>query len=487
MATPAHYRALREALAALPADVSNDAHGAYAPKLEDIYAPEAHAAALSPTSVIVQGARGAGKSFWAGVLGQPELRAAAATAYPRLGLDALEVQFGFTGLGGPEGIDRARLDELVPDGAQPADARLFWWATILRAIDRVTGRATNPEGPRRPLRDYLAQAADVEARDRTITDAATLLTQRGTTLVVVFDALDAAANTWPRRRLLLGALFEVVWALRAWRSIRPKVFLRPDQLDDDALQFVELPKLRSGAVRLTWTGTDLYGLLFARLALGEARASLKALLQPLGVDVPERVEIVSRRWPLVHDASLQKRVMVTLAGPYMGANYKKGHTYEWPITHLADAFDEVTPRSFLGLAIGAATHGQPPPDKVLTPDGIRHGLRLASTTRVDQLHQELPWIKGVLAPLDGLLLPQTDAGVVEAWKRAGTVAAVEASVAANGYLSPFPENTLISEPGLFQALARIGVMMRRKDGRIDMPDLFRVAARLLKKGGTAPA
>jgi hypothetical protein len=29
-------------------------------------------------------------------------------------------------------------------------------------------------------------------------------------------------------------------------------------------------------------------------------------------------------------------------------------------------------------------------------------------------------------------------------------------------------------------------MSRRKDGRIDMPDLFRVAAKLLKKGGTAP-
>lgn len=29
-------------------------------------------------------------------------------------------------------------------------------------------------------------------------------------------------------------------------------------------------------------------------------------------------------------------------------------------------------------------------------------------------------------------------------------------------------------------------MFRRRDDRIDMPDLFRVAARLLKKGGVAP-
>ena len=39
---------------------------------------------------------------------------------------------------------------------------------------------------------------------------------------------------------------------------------------------------------------------------------------------------------------------------------------------------------------------------------------------------------------------------------------------------------------VIEALKRIGVMFRRKDDRIDMPDLFRVAAKLLKKGGTAP-
>jgi hypothetical protein len=36
-------------------------------------------------------------------------------------------------------------------------------------------------------------------------------------------------------------------------------------------------------------------------------------------------------------------------------------------------------------------------------------------------------------------------------------------------------------------MERIGVMMRRRDERLDMPDLFRVAAKLLKKGAMAPA
>ena len=50
----------------------------------------------------------------------------------------------------------------------------------------------------------------------------------------------------------------------------------------------------------------------------------------------------------------------------------------------------------------------------------------------------------------------------------------------------FPTEERRQERELFEALERIGVMFRRKDQRVDMPDLFRVAAKLLKKGGMAP-
>lgn len=181
--------------------------------------------------------------------------------------------------------------------------------------------------------------------------------------------------------------------------------------------------------------------------------------------------------------------MSLLAGRYMAAGqfgYKKGNTYDWPLKHLGDAFDEVTPRSFLGLAIGAASYGQPPPQRVITPEGIRHGLRKASKTRVDQLHQEFPWIKGVLAPLAGLLLPEDEEAVFDVWKRASTVRLAIDDARDHRYLPPFPDVTAADERGLCTALERIGVMFRREDRRLDMPDLFRVAAKLLKKGGTAP-
>lgn len=474
--------ALRRAIAAFPRDVSADAHGVQAPTIDELYAPETHAAALDPAAPLVQGARGTGKSFWSGVLANDDLRLAAAKAYPRLGLDRLSVEFGFTGIGGSEGIDKDKLDSLVPDDADATRARIFWWCTVLHAIARSEGKGG-------PLGSFVSVAKDVEQREEVIEKASKRLSASNKTLLVVYDALDAVASTWPRRRMLTQALFEVVWSMRAWRNVRPKLFIGPDQLNEDALQFVELPKLRTGAVRLTWTGIDLYGLLFARFAQGEAAPAFDRVLKSLKLASATSPEILSRQWALGADEPSQRRVMAALAGPYMASGkhgYKKGHTYDWPLNHLADAFDEVSPRSFLALAIGASEFGSAPSNRVFSPEGIRHGLRLASQIRVDQLHLEFKWIKGVLTPLAGLLLPKDEKDVFGVWKRAGTVQEALKGAEARSYLSPFPDGTVPSERALYEAMKRIGVMFRRDDGRLDMPDLFRVAAKLLKRGGTAP-
>lgn len=480
----ADLRAIRDALASKSPDASSDVEGVQAATIEEIYAPQTHAAALDPLAAIVVGARGAGKSFWASVLRDPDLRAAVALAYSRLGLERLDVQLGFTGQPGPSGIDREQLDTIVPPDADEARARAFWWSTVLRAIDLRQGR------PPESWKEYVDVAIDHERRNQLVSAYNTGWQKNGEPpLLVIYDALDTVATTWPRRRLLTQALLEVVWSMRAWRWVRPKLFLRPDQLEDEELRHVELPKLRTGAVRLTWNGADLYGLLFARLALGDAAEPFQRVLGSLGIRGATREEILARTWEPTYDASSQRRLMSALAGEYMASGrhgYKKGRTYDWPLAHLGDAFGEVTPRSFLGLMIGASRYGQPPHDRVLTPEGIRHGLRVASRTRVDQLHQEFPWIKGMLAPLAGQLLPKAEEEIFDVWARAGTVAEARQDATEHGYLPPFPDPTRASERDCFAAMERIGVMFRRKDGRLDMPDLFRVAAKLLKRGGTAP-
>jgi hypothetical protein len=396
------------------------------------------------------------------------------------------VEFGFTGVGGENGIGVDALNHSVPQDATAEQAKAFWWGTILAAC----ARSSTGSKPR--LSDAVKQAVDFEQREELLSRHERRLRKSGKILLVVFDALDMVASTWPRRRLLTESLFEVVWASRAYHSIKVKLFLRPDQIDDDGLRFVELPKLRTGAVRLWWTGTDLYGLLFARLALtpnSEGREAFRQVLQRCALPIGDRESVLTRRWPLTQDSVAQARVMQVFAGAYMSDGphgYKKGKTYDWPIKHLADALEEVTPRSFLGLIIAAARYGPTPTDRVITADGIRHGLREASRTRVDQLHLEFPWIKGVLAPLAGLLLPQEEQQVFRAWKATKAVRELLKDAQKQKYLPPFDSAGSANEQSLFEALQRIGVMFRRKDNRIDMPDLFRVAAKLLKKGGTAP-
>jgi hypothetical protein len=483
--TPEDFRAIRTALAAIPGDVSSDAVGANVAKLEDIYAPETHAAALDPATSIVLGSRGTGKSFWASVLGQPETRKAAARAYPKLGLDRVTASFGFTGLGGPDGIGIDAVDACVPADSDRKRAKDFWWATILHAASKAS------EEPRAKLSSFLSDAADWESRGEILANHEKRLRGEGRILLIIYDALDRMATEWPRRRLLTEALLEVAWDMRAFSAIRIKLFFRPDQLDDDALRFVELPKLTTGAVRLQWSQLDLYGLLYSRLAtaLDLGRTAFAKLLQQKSIQIGDRDAIITRRWTLIHNEEQQLQVMGNLAGPYMASGrfgFKKGKTYDWTYNHLADAFREVTPRSFLGLMIAAAKYGSPPDDRAITPEGLRHGLRAASKTRVDQLHQDFVWIKGVLAPLAGLLLPQAEEEVFQVWKAAGTMAALMEDARTKKYLPPFPPKENPSEIDLYLALKRIGVMQPRKDGRIDMPDLFRVAAKLLKKGGTAP-
>ena len=478
-------RQLRRLVSTIPSDVSNDAIGVRAPKIEDMFAPEAHAAALDPDNPIVVGARGAGKSFWSGVLGNADTKDAVATAYPRIHLGEVMVEFGYTGVPGGKGLARDVIDSLNANASEES-ARAFWWATVLRAA--YFFRKEKPP----KFFDLLTLARDWEARGEFLDEINDGLRLVGHRLLIVYDALDTISTTWSGRRRLTEALLEVVWALRGYPGIAPKLFVRPDQIDDSSLRFVELPKLRAGAIRLLWTGPDPYGLFFSRIGLTNdtlARPAVEELFREVDAITPSRKEVFSGSWTPAWHEGTQRLLMEQISGPFMGSGtygYKKGRTYDWPLSHLADAHDEVTPRSFLGLLIGAAKAAGIVDERVITPEGIRHGLRTASQNRVDQLHQEFPWIKGVLAPLDGLLLPQDAKAVFKVWRVAKTVATLREDARKLGYLFPVPDNVHNEEEGLLSILIQIGVMFVRKDERVDMPDLYRVAARLLEKGGTAP-
>jgi hypothetical protein len=479
------YSAIRRGLASLDASSAHAASGEGRAKPEEIFAPEQHAGALDPNAIIVLGARGAGKSFWAGVLGDDQTRRAASEAYPNLGLEKLFVRFGFTGMGNDGSVSRATIDAQVPNGSETRLAPLFWRCVVLRAL-QSTGK---PNATLPTIGSMMTKYSDPEDWERDCEVADRLVTKGGKKVLVVFDALDSIAMEWERLRLLTDALLEVAWSSRGYRALRLKLFLRPDQMRDLGLRFVELPKLLAGATNLEWKGADLYGMLFSRLG-GLEGARVKTaflhLLQNESVPPPPRTLKRLRTWPLANDRRTQRRVFRRLAGSYMGRSHKKGRTYDWPIKHLADGHGEVTPRSFLTLMIEAARYSPAPIGQAISAEGIRHGLREASKVRVNQLDLEFPWVKRVLAPLAGLQVP-CEEGRTDRWAETETIESVLRRAMRSEFLPPFNPGAEGSPDAKLRAtLVRIGVLMLRSDGRFDMPDLFRVAARLLKKGGVTP-
>jgi hypothetical protein len=243
---------------------------------------------------------------------------------------------------------------------------------------------------------------------------------------------------------------------------------------------------------LDWNQVDLYGLLFWRMFVVEdenAASSFQALVEATGSSIPSDAKVTRHRWPLLTDRMAQKPVMDRLAGYYMGRGDKKGGTYDWPYRHLSDSAGKVTPRSFIKLFVEAAKYGQAPPSRVVSAEGVRHGLREASKVRVDQLGLEYKWVKRALAPLAGVVVPCEPGAIFERWRESNTIQKIfeAARDEHQGFLPPFPLGAKGNKPEMLAAaMQRIGLLSYRDDGRIDIPDLFRVAALMLKKGGTPP-
>ena len=99
----------------------------------------------------------------------------------------------------------------------------------------------------------------------------------------------------------------------------------------------------------------------------------------------------------------------------------------------------------------------------------------------------------MLAPLEGLQTPNTVEAFIERWVADKTVEKLfEERASSTGYLMPVQLEGVTANDStvyerLIDALMNINVLERRGDGRINMPDLFQVAAGLLRKGGVRPA
>ena len=245
----------REALSKLP---ENDQAAASPSRpVGFTYMPSSHARALDPESILVEGIRGAGKSFWFAALNSQAHRQYVTAVFPeaRLG-DSAEIVQGFGQTLSSTAPSKDSLAKLVKKFH--AGSRAVWRAVVGTCLDF---RDPFPTSTWDDKVDWTINQP--EAYDNLLIKKDKELAESGKIKVILFDALDGLADDWPEIRPLARALFQVALELRASRAIRAKLFVRPDMVEDrEILAFPDSSKLLARKVPLTWKKIDLYALLF---------------------------------------------------------------------------------------------------------------------------------------------------------------------------------------------------------------------------------
>ncbi|MFD3687131.1 hypothetical protein ACFWTE_20205 [Nocardiopsis sp. NPDC058631] len=476
--SPVDVRALLDE--ALPGATDADTE---VPSPHTLFTPTSHRLALDPEVTVVRGGRGVGKTFWFRSLLRRKLRLIAAEEYQIGRLTRVSATAGF-GADLEPGLypSSSSMHKLLESGSRPAD---LWNSVLLVALgvselrelpkweERVRWTRDNPDA-----RDAAVARADREAG------------AAGVTRLVLFDALEHLHRERAQADRLVSGLLRLALEMRlSTRNLRFKVFIRPDMFESGGRQFPDASKLSANAADLTWSTTNLYGLFFHHLGnRGSAERSAEFRAQREGW----RNETVDRHLPpagLLVDPGVQKEEFTKIAGPYMGANFRKGHTYTWLPNHLMDGTEQVSPRSFLSAlrtAVNVTLGDYTNHDHAVHFEGIRRGVQDASGTRVLEIGEDLPWVKTAIAPLRGEQVPIEQSEVIRRWETGELSQKLEREARRGGIddeqVRTGPRNP-DAYPELIGELIELGVMRRRKDGRLDLPDVYRIAFSIGRKGG----
>jgi hypothetical protein len=472
---PDDILAMRTVLRGL--DPKSSASAASPLPADELYAPATHANALDPARPLVVGNRGVGKSVWSGVLADKKTRNVISSSYPRLRLNQLIVKLGFHEDAGRVGDDVAPSPRVLSGLlAQGIDAEDIWTAVLLQAV----AADASLQIPKSLTEIVKWVATNVEDAEAALRNADACFKENNLQFLLVFDALDRLGNTWERIRPLTVGILRLTLAMNGYRAMRAKVFMRTDQSKDEMIfRFPDASKMLAAGVDLAWHATELYGLLFGILSRS---ADAKEAFKRMASSALGR----SRNLENIEDPDQQMAVFECLAGQYMGSDRRRGRTYTWLIDHLADAFHETTPRSFLITIQRAAGARNRPAATVIDHYGIREGVQQASEVRVSQLQEDYPWIRTVLEHLEGLEVPCTPNNFISRWRTRKTIDSIKSIDNDRPGPLELEQTGIDREAALLEALKNIGVVEERSADRINMPDIFRVAAKIKRRGGVRP-
>lgn len=456
------------------------------------YVPPSHARALDPESTLVEGVRGAGKSFWWMTLASEPHRKYIASVFPeaRIG-ENVEMSQGFgTGQGLPP--TQVPSPDTLAQLAESFPPRQIWRAVVAVHLGFLSPFPSNGKWSEK----VLWVQNHPEEYDGLLYHADSTLASAGKVRLILFDALDRLASDWPGTRLLAKGLMQVALDLRSCRNIRAKLFVRPDMLEDrEILAFPDASKLLARKVPLFWRRMDLYALLFQ--CLGNASSG--------GAEFRHHCAVFQLHWQedresgawivpqsLRTEEEMQKKVFHAIAGPAMASGpsgHKRGFPYTWLVNHLMDGREQVSPRSFSAALRYAAQRESP--EEWLYPlhyKAIQSGVQEASRIRVEEIAREdYPWVDQLMQPLKNrITVPCEAEEILELWRQEDIISTL-ANLASEGGMVKLPPQHLAEGPeGVLQDIAELGLIQRLKNGRIQMPDVYRIAFGLGRRGGVKP-
>lgn len=456
---------LREAILEAPLETSNFGD---TPKAETLYLPPSHLKALRLDAHVVVGARGVGKSFWTSALQSESLRDLLGTAASEL--QGVDVRVGF---GNKEDMDcypnRDVFSQFLGQNGDPYD---LWRAVVLRWVARR-------QGINIPVATWLVTVAWLKDEPEA---AARLMQQaRDWTGLIVFDALDLTSNNWERMDDIVRGLLRAALWLKSFPGLYAKVFLREDQAERTVFNFPDASKLVATKAELVWARHDLHGMLWQRFinAPDVHGERMRSICRHVKHDDVWHVTAVMKS-----ETDAQRGAFERLAGPWMGRDKRRGVPYTWSVGHLADGRGQTSPRSFLAAIHQAAEDSidrYPQYEFALHYESIKRGIQKASEIRVQEMAEDYPWVPDVLSVLSGMNVPSDFEQIREQWTKRFP------SGAQNMTSVRLPAQHLDRGwDGVREDLQRLGLMETKKDGRVDMPDLYRVGFGLGRKGGVKP-
>lgn len=454
------------------------------PTAHTLFMPDSHRTALYVDNTVVQGGRGVGKTFWYHSLLDGDLRGFAADEYRIARLRRLNVAPG-------HGTDfkiscypsQFILRGLVEDGTPPLE---IWYTVLLTALGQPELKALLE------WKDKVAWVRmNASAAQRTIEQADQQAHDDNTVHLLLFDALEHLHGDREQADRLVAGILQLALQMRfGTRNIRFKVFIRPDMFDGAKHHFPDASKLSGNAARLKWSQTDLFGLLFHCMGNEDGELSTRFRKLTGGWEDADGLRYVPPM-ALRNEERAQTDLFEQIADPFMGANFRKGRPYTWLPNHLMDGREQVSPRSFLHAlttAAEATRAERPSHDRALHHEAIRKGVQAASEIRVYEVSEDTPWVKLAIEPLNGCQVPIEEHKVIELWKNRDLSAELRADSAQYAQTDgpdlvrtgPRHPDDL---PRLVEELIDLGVMRRRSDLRLDLPDVYRIAFRVGRRGG----